>query len=182
MSLFDAVPGGLTQGFTGVRLEYRRHGIATALKLHSIEYAKLHDYKVIQSFNRPIQSADLELNQKLGFQVLSANVVLEKCLKQVITVASTIYDEYAGHYRDDGRRTDLEMIVRNESGRLTIEAAGQKVELFPTSETQFFVKQFYGEATFIRNEDGQVDQLRFEMPKYKTRQASIQHAKRFTPL
>ncbi len=182
VSLFDTVPGGLTQGFTGVRLEYRRHGIATALKVHSIEYAKLHDYKVIQSFNRPIQSADLELNQKLGFQVLSANVVLEKCLKQVITVASTIYDEYAGHYRDDGRRTDLEMIVRNESGRLTIEAAGQKVELFPTSETQFFVKQFYGEATFIRNEDGQVDQLRFEMPKYKTRQASIQHAKRFTPL
>jgi GNAT superfamily N-acetyltransferase len=32
VSLFEAVPGGLTQGFTGVRQEYRRQGIATALK------------------------------------------------------------------------------------------------------------------------------------------------------
>lgn len=182
VSLFEAVPGGLTQGFTGVRPEYRRHGIATALKMHQIEYARLHDYKIIQSFNRPIQSAVLALNQKLGFQVLFTNVTLEKCLREVITVASSVYDEYAGHYRDDERRPDLEMIVRNESGRLTIEAAGQKVELFPTSETQFFVKQFYGEATFVRNEGGQVDQLRFVMPEYKTRQASIQHAKRITSL
>ena len=42
------------------------------------------------------------------------------------------------------------MIVRNESGRLTMEFAGQKVQLFPISETQFFVKYFYGEVTFQR--------------------------------
>src|SRR5437016_4173913 len=70
VSLFEAVPGGLTQGFTGVCREYRRHGIATALKLNAIEYARLHDYKIIQSFNRPIQSAVLALNQKLGFQLM----------------------------------------------------------------------------------------------------------------
>ena len=27
---------------------------------------------------------------------------------------------------------------------------GQKVELFPESEATFFVKQFYGEMTFVR--------------------------------
>jgi len=164
------------------RREYRRQGIATALKLHAIEYVRLHEYKIIQSFNRPIQSAILTLNQKLRFQILSTNVTVEKCLREVTKVASSVYDEYAGHYRDDERRPDLEMIVRNESCRLTIEAAGQKVELFPTSETQFFVKQFYGEATFVSNENGQVDQLHFVMPEYKTRQASIQHAKRITSL
>ena len=182
VSLFEAVPGGLTQGFIGVRREYRRQGIATALKLHAVEYARLHEYKIIQSFNRPIQSAILTLNQKLGFQVLSTNVTLEKCLREVTKVASSVYDEYAGHYRDDERRPDLEMIVRNESCRLTIEAAGQKVELFPTSETQFFVKQFYGEATFVRDEQGRVDLLKFVMPEYKTRQSSIQHAKRIASL
>jgi len=182
VSLFEAVPGALTQGFTGVRREYRRQGIATALKLHAIEYARLHEYKIIQSFNRPIQSAILTLNQKLGFQVLSTNVTLEKCLREVTKVASSVYGEYAGHYRDDERRPDLEMIVRNESCRLTIEAAGQKVELFPTSETQFFVKQFYGEATFVRDEQGRVDLLKFVMPEYKTRKASIQHAKRIASL
>jgi len=182
VSLFEAVPGGLTQGFIGVRREYRRQGIATALKLHAIEYARLHEYKIIQSFNRPIQSAILALNQKLGFQVLSTNVTLEKCLREVTKVASSVYDEYAGHYRDDERRPDLEIIVRNEGGRLTIEAAGQKVELFPTSETQFFVKQFYGEATFVRDEQGRVDLLKFVMPEFKTRKASIQHAKRIASL
>jgi hypothetical protein len=42
----------------------------------------------------------------------------------------------------------MEMTVRNEAGRLTMEFVGQKVQLFPTSETQFFVKYFYGEVTF----------------------------------
>ena len=178
VSLFEALPGGLTQGFTGVLGEYRRQGIATSLKMREIEYARNHSYKIIQSFNRPGQSAVLALNQKLGFQVLSGNVTLEKCLREVIEVDSSIYDEYAGHYRDDERRPDIEMIVRNEGGRLTIEAVGQKVELFPTSETQFFVKQFYGEASFVRDVDGRVDLLKFVMPEYKTRQATIQYAKR----
>ena len=180
LSLFEAVPGGVTQGFTGVRREYRRQGIATALKVCAIEYASRHSYRLIQSFNSPVQSAVLALNQKLGFQVLSNNVTLEKCLREVIEVDSSVYDQYAGHYRDDERRPDLEMIVRNEGGRLTIEAAGQKVELFPVSETQFFVKQFYGEATFARDEEGRVELLKFVMPEYKSRAASVQHAKKIT--
>src|SRR5258708_37259465 len=77
VSLFEAVPGGLTQGFTGVRREYRRHGIATTLKLRAIEYARLHDYKIIQCFNRPMQSAVLALNRKSGVQVQSTNVTLQ---------------------------------------------------------------------------------------------------------
>jgi len=180
ISVFEALPGGVTQGFTGVRREYRRQGIATSLKLREIEYARTNSYKVIQSFNRPAQSAVLALNQRLGFQVLSSNVTLEKCLKEVIELDPRVYDEYAGHYRDDERRPDVELIVRNEGGRLTIEAVGQKVELFPLSETQFFVRQFYGEATFVRDEQGSINLLKFVMPEYKSRQASIQHAKRIT--
>jgi RNA polymerase sigma factor (sigma-70 family) len=177
-SLFEALPGGLTQGFTGVLREFRKQGIATALKLNTIEYARQHGYRIIQSFNRPVQAAALALNQKLGFQILSSNITLESCLKDVVEVNASVYDEYAGHYRDDERRPDLEMIVRNEGGRLTIEAVGQKVQLFPSSENQFFVKQFYGEATFVRAEDGSVDLLKFVMPEHRTRAASIQHAKR----
>jgi len=177
VSLFEAVPGGVTQGFTGVRREYRRQGIATALKVSAIEYARRQSYRIIQTFNRPVQSAVLALNQKLGFQVLSSNVTLEKCLREVVEVDKSVYDQYAGHYRDD-ERPDFEMIVRNEADRLTIEAVGQKVELFPMSQTHFFVKQFYGEATFITDEQGQADRLKFVMPAYKTRPASVQHATR----
>ena len=73
VSLFEAMPGGLTQGFTGVRREYRRRGLATALKLHGIVYAQSHGYRIIQTFNKPQQMAIRALNEKLGFQVLSEN-------------------------------------------------------------------------------------------------------------
>jgi hypothetical protein len=99
-------------------------------------------------------------------------------MREVVEVDPCIYDQYAGRYCDLERRPDLEMIVRNETGRLTVECVGQKVELFPLSETQFFVKQFYGEATFERDENGRANLLKFEMPAYKTRHRSLQYAKR----
>jgi RNA polymerase sigma factor (sigma-70 family) len=147
VSLFEAVPGGLTQGFTGVKREYRRRGIATALKVYEILYARSHGYQIIQSFNKPRQTAICALNEKFGFELMFEHVMLEKCLRDVVEVDPALYDEYAGKYRDEAR-PDLEMMVRNESGRLTIDCVGQKVQLFPLSETTFFVKQFYGEVTF----------------------------------
>jgi RNA polymerase sigma factor (sigma-70 family) len=162
VSLFEAMPGGLTQGFTGVRREFRRRGLATALKLQGIVYAQSHGYQILQTFNKPQQQAIRALNEKLGFRVLSENLVLERCLREVVAVDSRSYDEFVGRYRDDSR-PDLEIMVRNEVGRLTIECVGQKVQLFPTSETNYFVKQFYGEVSFHRDEQGKVDSLDFAM-------------------
>ncbi len=162
VSLFEAMAGGLTQGFTGVKREYRRRGLATALKASGIIYAQSHGYQIIQSFNKQEQSAIRTLNEKLGFEVMFENVTLEKCLREVVVIDSRICDELTGHYRDDSR-PDLEIVVRNEAGRLTAECVGQKVELFPTSEISFFIKQFYGEVTFHRDERRQVDCLDFVM-------------------
>jgi len=147
VNLFEAVPGGLTQGFTGVKREYRRRGLATALKLFGIDYARSHGYEIVQTRNKPEQEAIRALNEKLGFELLFENLTLEKCLRDVVAVDPRIYDEYAGKYRDDAR-PDLEMVVRNEAGRLTVECVGQKVELFPASESSYFIKMFYGEVTF----------------------------------
>ena len=149
VSLFEALPGGLIQGFTGVRREFRRRGLATVLMVREVLYAQSHGYQIIQSFNKPEQVAMRALNEKFGFVVMLEQLLLEKCLRDVVAVDERVYDEYAGTYRDEAR-PDLEMIVRNESGRLTMEFVGQKVQLFPTSETQFFVKYFYGEVTFQR--------------------------------
>jgi hypothetical protein len=101
----------------------------------------------------------MALNQKLGFEVLFEYATLEKCLRKIFAVDPSLYDSYAGLYRDD-RVPDLAIVVRNEGGRLTAECAGQKVELFPTSEKSFFVKQFYGEATFDRDHDKQLLQFK----------------------
>jgi GNAT superfamily N-acetyltransferase len=161
VSLFDAMPGALTAGFTGVKREYRHIGVATALKMHAILYAQSHGYQILQTFNNPTQPAILALNQKLGFEILFEYATLEKCLKAVVAVDHHLYNCYAGSYRDD-RRPDLEIIIRNEAGRLTAEFAGQKVELFPTSDTSFFVKEFYGEAVFVRPDGGRCDVLEFQ--------------------
>lgn len=179
VNLLDPVPGGVTQGFTGVLREYRRQGIATALKLRAIQYARERGYRIIQSFNRPINVEMLALNEKLGFRTLFSYVTLEKCLREVIAVEPEVYDEYAGKYLDE-QRPDLELTIRNEGGRLTCETIGQKVELFPATQTQFFVKYFYGEATFYPDDDGKVNSLKFELPAYKNRKASILLAKRIT--
>ena len=162
VSLFEAVPGGLTQGFTGVKREYRQQGLATLLKLSGIAYAQSHGYTIVQTFNKPEQQAIRTLNEKLGFEVVYEDLLLEKCLKDVVEVNPQIYEDFCGRYRDDNR-PDLEIVARNEAGRLTMECVGQKVQLFPTSETEFFVKQFYGEVTFHRDTQGRVDYLDFVM-------------------
>ena len=162
VSLFEAMPGGLTQGFTGVRRRYRRRGLATALKSHEILYARTNGYSIIQTFNRRQQTAIRDLNEKLGFKFAFETVMLETCLRTVVTVDPNVYDEFVGQYHDN-KRPDLDIIVRNEAGRLTLECVGQKVELFATSETRYFIKQFYGEVDFHRDEQGKVDYLDFEM-------------------
>ncbi len=159
LNLLDAIPGGVSHGFTGVRAEYRRRGIATALKVCAIEYAARHGFKTIRAFNRPAHSSLLALNEKLGFRHLFSYVTLERCLKEVVRVEPHLYDEYAGRYRDEERRPDLLFVVKNEGGRLTLECIGQKVELFPESENRFFVKFFYGEFTFVKGGDGKVIRL-----------------------
>ena len=175
VSLFEAMPGGLTQGFTGVRREYRRRGLATALALQGIACAQTNGYGIVQTFNRPQQTAFRALNEKLGFKLTSESLMLETCLRTVVTVDPRVYAGFAGQYHDD-KRPELDIIVRNESGRLTLECIGQKVELFPTSETTYFIKQFYGQVAFHRDEQGKVDCLDFEMRVPKLAPSEPVHA------
>jgi len=62
-----AEPGHLSQGFTGVRREYRGKGIAMALKLKVIAYAKAHGYNLIKTWNASTNTPMLVINEKLGF-------------------------------------------------------------------------------------------------------------------
>jgi hypothetical protein len=62
-------------------------------------------------------------------------------------------------YRKQELRPDLVFTITNESGHPMAELAGQKVELFPQSESTFFIEQFYGQATFARDENGEVTHL-----------------------
>ncbi len=57
----------LYTGFTGVRREYRGRGIAMALKLRAIDYAKRHGHREIRTWNSTLNAPMLGINVRLGF-------------------------------------------------------------------------------------------------------------------
>jgi len=177
LNLLEAMPGGVSQGFTGVRREYRQQGIATALKARAIEYAQQHGFKTVRAFNHPAHSQLLALNKRLGFRHLCSYVSLERCMKETVKVDTRIYDQYAGRYVDEEGRPDLVFVIRNEAGRLTGECIGQKVELFPESESRFFVKYFYGEITFLNDVEGNVTQLSARILRHERTETVIRAKK-----
>ncbi len=70
----------LSQGLTGVRREYRRRGIAMAVKVKAIEWAQKNGYKTIITGNDSENVGMLSINIKLGFQRQPAWITFEKDL------------------------------------------------------------------------------------------------------
>jgi RNA polymerase sigma factor (sigma-70 family) len=161
VNLHNCLPGGVSLGGPGVMTEHRGLGIGTALLLQTIEFAKASGYKSVRAFNRTSDDSLLQLLRKMKFESELEVVTLEKCLRPVVSIDDAqLYNGYAGTYVAERPQSQLNMEVRNENGRLTLECVGQKVQLFPTSETDFFIKMFYGEVSFVRTE-GRVSQLDF---------------------
>jgi RNA polymerase sigma factor (sigma-70 family) len=166
LTLLEAVAGGLTHSFTGVAREFRRQGVAMALKRRAIEYARARGYHTIRAFNRPCHAALLSLNDKLGFRRAFSYVTLEKCLKEVARVNPSTYDAYVGRYRPDpavlskhGLPFGFAVTIRKVGDKLFSEVGDMQDELFPASQTEFFIPDHYGQAVFMRDGRGQVTHL-----------------------
>ncbi len=76
----DKEPRSLVQGNTGVRREYRGKGIAMALKLGVIDFARRNGYEKVKTWNASDNASMLAVNTKLGFKREVGWITLEKSL------------------------------------------------------------------------------------------------------
>ena len=72
----------LNQGLTGVRREFRGRGIATALKLRTVEYARDHGVREIRTWNEINNQRMLAINTRFGFVRQPAWITLQKDLER----------------------------------------------------------------------------------------------------
>jgi GNAT superfamily N-acetyltransferase len=73
-------PDILYQGLTGTRREYRGRGIALALKLRVVDFAKRRGYREIRTWNDTLNTPMLHINETMGFVRQPAWVMLAKTL------------------------------------------------------------------------------------------------------
>jgi len=78
----NEIDKGINTGLTAVRREYRRKGVATALKHTSLTWAKNHGYEWIRTDNAAINEGMLSINIQAGFKFMPAWLLFEKLLKE----------------------------------------------------------------------------------------------------
>jgi pimeloyl-ACP methyl ester carboxylesterase len=81
----------------------------------------------------------------------------QKQERKVVKVKPKLLDAYVGQYE---LRPNFTLTVTREGDKLFGQATGQpKVELFPASDTDFFIRQMDVELSFVKDDKGKVDQV-----------------------
>ncbi|MGH9943435.1 MAG: DUF3471 domain-containing protein, partial [Pyrinomonadaceae bacterium] len=77
--------------------------------------------------------------------------------RKVAKVDPKVYDSYVGEYE---LAPSFVITVTKEGNQLFAQATGQpKFELFPESDTKYFLKVVQADVTFVTDDKGQVTQL-----------------------
>lgn len=81
--------------------------------------------------------------------------------RKVIDIAGAVLEKYVGQYQ---LRPNFIITMSVEGGKLMMQPnSPQKVEMFATSETDFFLKAGNAEFTFVKDEQGRVTGLVFQL-------------------
>ncbi len=96
------------------------------------------------------------VKQKEQWRMVAGQLTTLSRERAIAKVTAKIYDAYVGQYRNPRGRI---LTVIREGDRLMIEVGGQKVEIFPESETQFFFKEDDVLLVFVKDEQGRVVRL-----------------------
>ncbi len=99
--------------------------------------------------------APLEIASKLGALAFGEKVVMTSDRRQV-KVDPRLFDGYLGQYQLPA----FVLIVTREGDRLFVQEAGQpKIEIFPQSERDYFLKGFDAQITFETDSQGRASEL-----------------------
>ncbi|MCO6473968.1 MAG: serine hydrolase, partial [Melioribacteraceae bacterium] len=100
------------------------------------------------------KSVDMNPGNKNGIDMLK---ILGVEYKKEITVSENILNEYVGEYE---LAPNFIITVRREAGQLYAQATGQpEFEIYPSSETEFYLTAVETQIKFNRNEEGKVTGL-----------------------
>jgi CubicO group peptidase (beta-lactamase class C family) len=147
--------------------------LQTGKRLEAIEILKLNVEAYPQAFNTYdslgeayLRNGDKELaiiNYKKSLELNPQNTGATAALASLanehkqVAIDPKILALYVGQYE---LAPNFLLTITTEDGKLMGAATGQpKAELFPTSETEFFLKVVDAQITFFRNETGEVTQL-----------------------
>jgi serine-type D-Ala-D-Ala carboxypeptidase/endopeptidase len=95
----------------------------------------------------------------IGFHLIDSRLALKKQSKSrmAVKVDPKIYDDYVGEYEIIPQ---FVLTVTREEDKLKVQATGQpKFEVFPESETKFFLKVVEAQISFVKDDQGNVTQL-----------------------
>ena len=132
-------------------------------------------WKVVDAQVTFVRNEKGEVTQAVHYQ--GGNEIKAPKLKDeaIAKVDPAIYDAYVGEYDFSQVQAQAKMMVTKENDQLFTQLDGQpKVEIFPKSETEFFLKVVVAQVTFVKNEKGEVTKLildqggmKIEAPKIK---------------
>lgn len=107
--------------------------------------------------NKELAIASYKKSLELDPKNVSATVALNKLEGKEAKVDPKLYDSYAGEYE---LQPGFVITITNENGKLMGAPTGQpKLELVPTSPTDFFLKEANAQVSFVVDDQGKVTQL-----------------------
>jgi len=92
-----------------------------------------------------------------------------------ITIDPKIFDAYTGQYEDAVNMAGTAFSFFREGDKFYVRVTNQdKIEIFPTSETKFFLKVIPADAEFVRDSSGKVTGMTFRQggQEFKTKRTA----------
>jgi GNAT superfamily N-acetyltransferase len=159
-----STPATLYFAYTGVRKEFRRRGIATALKAESLRASFDKGLSLVCAAINSRKRGAIRLNNKIGLRLIDTEVTREKLLRPHVNLDRAALDRFAGDYLPQiaDRGPGLAGIVvgqcvqvRRFADALYAKAGPMHDRLWAASETEFFVKEHFGVIRFIPGRQGE---------------------------